>query len=844
MAAAAAALVLAVLWEPTGLGDWVSSLARGDSSGAAEAERVPAEAIREDVERRATLRGLPGMEEAAAGTGILTGDVRLHVAGSGARPLPGVRVEVLGVARGRGIDLAAETGEDGTFTLRDVPAVVGYAVVVRHPPYRDVVLRGVGVAKDRTTDVGTILLGAPTALVGQVVDAVGRPLAGATVQVFRDASRPDSFDLRRGLFDLQGAADPLASAASAGDGQFVLKDLVPGRYLLRVSAPGHAAAFRSGVVVSVDERSPSVRVVLDPGAGYEGFVRDEDGRPVAGARLVAVAIPGERLSRLDRVDVRSEADGSYRLDTLLPGVRYFVEAWAESFAPTGQFLVPQGIERRDFVVARSGRVEGRIADAVSGRGVVGAEVTLVAGKSTTMSPVSAVTDADGRFALPHVSPGPIVLFSARAPGYEAAGFTLNDGGGRAVLAGATLVVDWALKPGGSVAGRIAAEDGRPVPYATVAVVDPRRRWEGEETALTGADGRYSIGGLRAATYELRVAAAGYAPLTEDDAAKVVVPPDLAAVTKDVVLARGAAVTGAVKTPEGRPLPGARVEVAANGGGAVRNRVRDLEGVTDAAGAYRIPGVPPHVEVVVVATHDQYVRTVSGPLRLSPGAEARADLVMREGAKVPGRVTDARGRPVEGARVRWGHVDADREGRLRDAFRADEVLGPRVLRADADGRFLIDRLEPGRTLVKVEHEGYADWYRKDLVVGDEGVQAALGVVLEGALSIRGRVLADDSGQGIPGAWVYAQESDPAAGEASDPGRVRALVSVQTGPDGSFVLDRLPPVRCEVVVWLAVGYAAAAQDWKNPAARRPDVVPNAAGVDFRLAPAVPPAVGPGR
>jgi protocatechuate 3,4-dioxygenase beta subunit len=177
------------------------------------------------------------------------------------------------------------------------------------------------------------------------------------------------------------------------------------------------------------------------------------------------------------------------------------------------------------------------------------------------------------------------------------------------------------------------------------------------------------------------------------------------------------------------------------------------------------------------------------------------------------------------------VDPEQDGRAtRDAFRADEVLGARVLRTDGDGQFRIERLEPGPTLIKVEHEGFADWYRRDLVVTGDGVQPILAVTLTGALSIRGRVLTEEGGTPIPGAWVYAEENGPGPAEPQDPGRVRALVATQTGPDGGYVLDRLPPGKCRVAVWLALGF-------QNQTRR--DVVVGSTGVDFRLAATPPPA-----
>lgn len=853
--AAAAVVGLLALWAALGDADWLPWTDRapaaqgGDAglAGAGERELVA------ELERRAILRGLPGVEGEPAGDGSLAGSVKLHVPGAAPRPLAGVSVMVVCAKprRGRahapapdepetaadGLAETTETDAEGGFRFPSLRARAGYALVIRHAPYRDVVRKGIAIAKDRTTDVGEILLGAPTTLAGEVVDAAGRSVGRAQVQVFVDRSRPDRFDLRAGMFDLQAAADPLAEAEVLSDGRFTVKDLSPGRYLLRVSAPGYATAFRTDVRVTLDERSGSVRVVLDPGAGWYGTVKDEDGRPVGGARLVAVALPGERLQRLDRVDVLSEADGSYRLDTLVAGVRYFVEVWGEGYAPTGQALVAQGVVRRDVVVVRSGRMEGRVTDRISGAPVVQAQVTLLAGQATTLSPVSTVTDAEGRYVLAHVAPGPLLLFSVKAGGYDAFG-TGGDGfGGRRIVAGETTVFDVTLTPGATVGGRVTGPDGRAVAYATVALVDPCRRWEGEETALTDATGRYLVTGLHAGAYELRVTAPGFAPIVDEAESRVVVPPDLQPVVRDIVLSAGAVLVGRVRTPEGAPQGGASVGVSASGPPELRARVRDLVAVTDPAGGFRLLGVPPGVDLVVAATHDAWVRGTLGPLRLLPGQQQEVTLVLRTGATLPGRVVDGQGRPVEGARVRWGNVGPENEDRVSpgDSFRADEALGPRVLRTDADGRFAIERLEPGRLLLKVEHEGFADWYRRDLTVAGEGPQGALTVTLEGALSIRGRVTAE-GGPPLAGVWVYAEENKPGVDEPGDPGRVRALVATQTAADGTYLLERLPPGRVKVAVWLALGF--------QPQTRR-DVVPGATGVDFALQPVPPPSPpAPGR
>ncbi|MHC5010905.1 MAG: MSCRAMM family protein, partial [Planctomycetota bacterium] len=410
----------------------------GTGRSETDAATLPLAELEADLRERFRLRGLPGIETAARGHGRLVGSVQLHGGGRGPLPLPGVTVQVIGLVKAprasagetgdvdatgnRSFARAAETGADGAFQLGDLPAGGAYTLVVRHVPYREIVLRGLNVQTGRTTDVGEILLGSPTSLQGEVVDAAGRPVGGARVQVFPDASRPERLDLRRGLTDLQGALDHLAESLAEADGSFRVQDLPPGRYLLRISAPGYAAVFREGVWVTADELSASVRVVLDAGAGYVGRVVDEEGRGIGGARVIAVAAPGTRIQRLDRVETTAASNGRYRLDRLVPGMRYFVEAWAEGYAPTGRFLVPEDLQELDLVLSPSGRVEGTITDAATGDGIGGAEVTLVAGMANTLSPVSTVTDDAGRYVLPYVSAGPIFLFAAKADGYPAGSF--------------------------------------------------------------------------------------------------------------------------------------------------------------------------------------------------------------------------------------------------------------------------------------------------------------------------------------------------------------------------------------------------------------------------------------
>lgn len=787
-----------------------------------------------ELQGLADARRIPGLDAVPGGTGSLRGQVFEHVAGKSPQPLAGVTIKALGLRGTERVSFELETDAAGQFERLDAPALFGYMLSIRHARFPEKLVRGVSVIRDRLTDVGVILLGAPTALRGLVRTAEGGPLRGAVIKVFRDKSRPDSFDLRRAIAELQSTADYLASVKVDGNGAFEIDGLPPGRYLLRASAPGYASAFRRGVIVTVSENSTEPRITLDRGSGFEGRVLDASGVGLPGAQLLAVAVPGGRARQVDREDARANGAGEYRMDSLTPGVRYFVQAFAEGFAPVGQIVqVAPEVTTRDFTLVSSGRIEGRITDDETGEGIAGAEISIILGNPIRPAPLSVVTDRTGYYAFEHAAVGPVMLFSATAPGYQADD-KLEIAGikGLRVDAGETLVLDRTLFAGGTLRGTVRDPEGSPVSAATVALVDRGRRWAGESTAVTDGKGEYAILGLRAAKYDLRVSAAGHAPLTEDEDARIEIKGDLKPMTRDIVLQRGATLEGRVLSPEGEPVAAAEVRVEAVGKGRVRDRVRDLVTVSSSSGEYFLRGVPPGIKVQLVATHDDYVEGRSAQVQFKAGALVPLDVSLRPGITLPGRVTDARGLAVVGATIRWGNVEGVSDRDLRDTFRADEHLTPRVLRSDDRGAFLITHLPPGKTLVKVEHDGYAEWYRRDVRISAEGEQATLDVELVGSMPVSGRVRALTGTAGIAGCLVYARQRDPDEAADVDTGSVKALVTTETDVQGRYTLPGLPPGKYEIVLWFAPGYECAAREWRNERVRIKDIQAGSKDVEFRV------------
>lgn len=790
-------------------------------------------------EEAARLKGFPGLSRARRGTGSIVGVVTLFVAGAGEKPLASIDVDVAGFDGKRKIEMSTTTADDGTFSLAPLPSLAGYVLRARSTGRKELVVHGVSVSEGRATDAGHLVFGAPTVLGGIAVDARGRPIAGARIAIERDVTRAGGLDVMRALRDIASAPGPVSEGETDVDGRFLVKGLPPGRYLVRVERAGYATAFLGGVLVSADGDSPDVRAILDPGAGFEGRVLDPEGRGLEGAVLVAVPLKGEKVDHFDRHETRSGTDGRYRLDTLVDGVSYFLDAHLEGRAPAGRIVKASGVTNLDLTLIAGGRIEGVVTDAKSGAPVPSAEVLAVTGLvGAGTSPVSTVADGNGRYAFANVLPGPLLLLECRAKGYAPASQGFDARAPRSLRAGDTLVVDVAMTLGGRVVGSVRGDDGRVLAYVSVVASIPGNRWQGETAVLTDARGQYVVDGLKPGTWALAVEAPGYASPVDDADSTVQVTADGPDVTKDFVLASGALVTGKITDSEGAAVPRARVALFAKDANRYGSRVRDLATMADATGRYRLSAVPPRVDVYLDVTSDDAVRTMSASFHAKAGETLTVDVRLKKGSRILGRVVDAGGRSVRGARVRFGHLEPEDVGRASNTYNADQYLTTRVFTADDGGDFVCDRVPPGTTLVKVEADGFAAWFRRDLTVPEEGDLAGVTATLEGATTIRGRVTDAETGAGIGGAWVYAELVED-GGAPKDDGRVRTLVSGETKPDGTYVLEKAPPSAVNVIVWLAFGYVTSD---KNPTSRRDGVRGGASGVDFKLGRIPPPAPTP--
>jgi hypothetical protein len=174
----------------------------------------------------------------------------------------------------------------GKFSLPAVPAGT-YDVTLSGPDFADHVERGVEIEPGKTTDLGTITVRQGRFVTGRVVDANGKPIAGATVVVGRKIvgdGRSLSLDvgtdsdqllgLRRGETDAAGqyringiAESKLVVAAEQADhGRSLPREIPPGRESPNVDLQLVAFGSVVGRVTSTGKPAGGVQVIATPKA--------------------------------------------------------------------------------------------------------------------------------------------------------------------------------------------------------------------------------------------------------------------------------------------------------------------------------------------------------------------------------------------------------------------------------------------------------------------------------------------------------------------------------------------------------------------------------------------------
>lgn len=574
----------------------------------------------------------------------------------------------------------------------------------------------------------------PTALLsGSVVDAQGRGIGGAEVEI--DEWSGDA------VIRFRSRAEGLASRTlTRANGTFRV-DVLPRRaHTLKATRDGFAPA----TLVVPDKLAPfasrgNLQLVLENGRSAFGrIIDDETGEPIASAELRLMrATQKSNLPKFLRGVEQSDAeewrgfangDGTFRFEHL-PTATFDLIAKANGFAertisgiaiesdarPTdvGDVALTKGVTLEGVVVDRKGRAIDGATVAVHPPSVAGISGDAAL-KFAADEAREAGTSNEGRFTIDSLTPGATFDVTARAPGFVTRTIARIE-----LPASEPLRI--VLETAARVSGRVVTDAGEPVPNATISIRPADAALPAGLSGMTtssDAEGSYDLLNLAAGKLALAAAAKGY---IAGDTRIVDVADGQVLDHIDLQLQRGATIEGVVLTASGSAATSARVSLLSK---RSMHTMLALEVTgfarTDGDGRFRLEGVPLGVQSVS-ADQDGFLRA-QRELTIQPGIN-RLDLRLGEGSAVSGHVTDSGGRPLAGAAVSL------------------LTAGPGIAReemSDSSGAFRFAGLETGRYQLTARKDGFSS-ARQDVEIAARPLDNIELRLSEGGGVIAGRII---------------------------------------------------------------------------------------------------------
>lgn len=654
---------------------------------------------------------------------------------------------------------------------------------------------------------------------GVVVDARGKPVGGATVEVLKPKPPGRPLDQIAMIRDLALVQPVAATTTSAADGQFETGSLPPGSYPVVARKSGSVAGVASGQVS--DAAGEPVRLVLGAGHRVDGTVVRKDGAPVSGAVVVAFSLGrGMDFDPPDKPLVRTDGKGKFVFDALPTGRWNFIAAPPnEGYSHVAETDVPAA-QPVTLTLDGTSTLGGQVTDE-DGVPVVGARVVVGFARGFGIDleyGATTTTDSKGRYELRGLSTASVELFFVQADGFCPHRGRVNQGD-------EPRKQDVKLARGGTLRGVILAQGTKtPVGGATITVLSAETMIGGIGSATSAADGKFELRGVPMGRSMVMVNKAGWRQVDAPDpwsllprggasdreqetgvdpgsGATLVVARSGDVLERKLEVFRPTRIQGRVLGPDGKPFAGAQIAAVREGEKADRRSEFQLflttgekRPVSDANGRFDVESPAQKGRVVVEANVQDISTVMERRMRASVVVEVDAEkplspieIRLGTGTSIAGKMTDATtGKPVGDVWVGWWNND-----KREDQWDLQNDMG--IAWSAADGTYRFDVVTSGSVKMEVRstHDRRYVWASRIVTVEPDKVNT-IDWVLEPAKSISGRALFTD-GRPAAGAWIDFRLADTdenaRAPEGSEGGQADA--------NGEFTIKCLPSGRYRLV-----------------------------------------------
>ncbi len=771
--------------------------------------------------------------------GTISGFVAL--AGTG-RPLEGAVVSavktantmeqsggVLIFAGGMGgqSDIKTETGSDGNYILRGVPAGE-VAVHVRHKDHPSPSPRKIKVAKGEMTGDVDFEINEGLTISGFVTDVAGDPIDGANVQV--SGSNRMSFEIS----GMMSSSSVSRSTRTGPDGAYTIKGLKEGVVSLKASGSVYYPKKQAGVKAG----STDVNFALQKGGSVHGYVENSlTGEKVKefqlsakrgriGRRFAGKIFRGAEAA--SRIGPEADRSGAFFVDGIGDDplqLTFTAEGLADATFH-GIAATPGERVEKSFELVPEARISGKLLSP-DGEPVAGATLSLRskpddsgAGGGGTMirreirvemdegpdifdpgeTIKSATSSSDGKYQFKGVSEGEY-LVEARHIDYlspDPAEVTLAVGEDRSG-------VDMTLLAGGSIEGTVFDKDGKPFAGAQVQARGPGK-WQ-RETARADIDGLYAFRGLQPGRYSVSLAkeAEGNMMISfmiaghqdESGSEQAVIVEEGETVTYDIYDVAGSVVSGYVTEAE-NPVEGMQVELFPAEGFAF---MPTKSVSTDKKGAYVMEDVKPG-EYTLRLSVGGVPDPIEKGVKVYAASRADRDFDLPTG-RVSGRVTDiSTGDPVKGVSITLEHLVERETGEERRMVRVaafavndggDDTEGVNTftiggaagrVTTDKDGRFTVNYLREGEYRLVAKGARYIEARLEPVTVREGSETSNVNLVIARGSTIKGKAIDEATSKPVsyhPISLSKIVDDPETEGESS--------TMVVSQGDGSFVFEGL-------------------------------------------------------